>query len=232
VASAVRDGRRLIGVVFGGKSSRSRNTHMAKLLDEGFARARTLVAKVHKLPPVPGRKPGGAPVLVASAETAAAAGESADVEARSTTVGAYRFLPYVTEGKPETTEQVAEAPAPKAPAPKAQTGAKRAASNGKLDKPWGIQVGAYYAYVKAERAAKRAARKVPDILDGAHIWVPQSRGDRGHIYQARLMGLAEIEARTACKRLKRARRDCMVLRMPKGISTKYFGPRIEIAEAN
>ncbi len=36
VTSAVRNGRRLIGVVFGGQSARSRDDHMAKLLDAGF----------------------------------------------------------------------------------------------------------------------------------------------------------------------------------------------------
>ena len=36
VASATRDGRRIIGVVFGGRSSSHRNRHMAKLLDKGF----------------------------------------------------------------------------------------------------------------------------------------------------------------------------------------------------
>ena len=36
VASAQRDGRRLIGVVFGGSTSRSRDAHMASLLDDGF----------------------------------------------------------------------------------------------------------------------------------------------------------------------------------------------------
>lgn len=36
VASVKRNGRRLIGVVFGGKSSAQRNTHMAALLDQGF----------------------------------------------------------------------------------------------------------------------------------------------------------------------------------------------------
>ena len=36
VASVERDGQRLIGVVFGGKSSRSRNQHMSSLLDKGF----------------------------------------------------------------------------------------------------------------------------------------------------------------------------------------------------
>ncbi|PZO87885.1 MAG: D-alanyl-D-alanine carboxypeptidase [Micavibrio aeruginosavorus] len=36
IASARRDGRRLIGVVFGGKTWKSRNDHMASLLDRGF----------------------------------------------------------------------------------------------------------------------------------------------------------------------------------------------------
>ena len=37
VASAHRGGRRLIGVVFGGNSARTRDAHMADLLDAGFA---------------------------------------------------------------------------------------------------------------------------------------------------------------------------------------------------
>jgi D-alanyl-D-alanine carboxypeptidase len=36
--SAKRDGRRLIGVVLGGKTARARDAHMANLLDNGFAR--------------------------------------------------------------------------------------------------------------------------------------------------------------------------------------------------
>jgi D-alanyl-D-alanine carboxypeptidase len=36
VASAKRNGRRLIGVVFGGRSARTRNLHMSSLLDKGF----------------------------------------------------------------------------------------------------------------------------------------------------------------------------------------------------
>jgi len=35
-ASATRDGRRIIGIVFGGRSSRHRNQHMVTLLDKGF----------------------------------------------------------------------------------------------------------------------------------------------------------------------------------------------------
>ena len=36
VASATRNGRRIIGVVFGGRTSSQRNVHMTNLLDEGF----------------------------------------------------------------------------------------------------------------------------------------------------------------------------------------------------
>lgn len=38
VASAVRDNRRLIGVVFGGRTAQSRNDHMTELLDKGFGK--------------------------------------------------------------------------------------------------------------------------------------------------------------------------------------------------
>ncbi len=45
VASARRDGRRIIAVVFGGKTARSRNAHMMGLLDTGFKRLAALDAK-------------------------------------------------------------------------------------------------------------------------------------------------------------------------------------------
>ncbi len=43
-ASAVRHNRRLVGVVMGGRSAKSRNVHMAKLLDKGFRSIRSGVA--------------------------------------------------------------------------------------------------------------------------------------------------------------------------------------------
>ena len=45
VASAERDGRRIIAVVFGGRTARSRNNHMANLLDLGFERLIALDAQ-------------------------------------------------------------------------------------------------------------------------------------------------------------------------------------------
>ncbi len=42
VTSVERDGRRLIGVVFGGRTARSRDRHMVSLLDKSFKLARTV----------------------------------------------------------------------------------------------------------------------------------------------------------------------------------------------
>ena len=56
VASAVRDDRRLIGVVFGGKTGKSRNAQMKILLDNAFAKIGALrIAK--NTVPVPQKKP-------------------------------------------------------------------------------------------------------------------------------------------------------------------------------
>ena len=56
--SAVRDGRRLVGVVMGGRTAQSRNAHMADLLDRGFLRAGQLqLAKARPVPPVPAARP-------------------------------------------------------------------------------------------------------------------------------------------------------------------------------
>lgn len=54
VASGVRNGRRVIAVVFGGRTPRSRNRHTANLLDRGFKRLST-IARTYPAPPP--RKP-------------------------------------------------------------------------------------------------------------------------------------------------------------------------------
>lgn len=51
-ASARRDSYRLIGVVFGGKSAKQRDRHLATLMDKGFVEA-----AVFGQPPYPARKP-------------------------------------------------------------------------------------------------------------------------------------------------------------------------------
>ncbi len=68
VSSAKRNGKRLIGVVFGGKKSRSRNRHMAALLDQGFRLVGSGVYMANNrigTPPIPSAKPTQALTIAA-----------------------------------------------------------------------------------------------------------------------------------------------------------------------
>lgn len=74
ISSAVRDGRRLIAVVFGGKTAKSRNAQMAKLLDHGFSRLRDIRIAAHVVP-APDAKP--VPAMIAAEAVAVASVEPA-----------------------------------------------------------------------------------------------------------------------------------------------------------
>lgn len=68
VSSAKRNGRAIIGVVFGGKTSKSRNKHMASLLDRGFVTVRKVkrfASNTNGQPPVPSQKPFNARQIAA-----------------------------------------------------------------------------------------------------------------------------------------------------------------------
>ncbi|KLN59527.1 D-alanyl-D-alanine carboxypeptidase [Kiloniella spongiae] len=64
VASVVRNNRRLIGVVFGGKTGRSRDRHMKEILDKSFKRVG--ITQVAKLPAAPKRNPRRESVFVSA----------------------------------------------------------------------------------------------------------------------------------------------------------------------
>src|SRR3546814_18315303 len=57
VASVKRKGRRLIGVVFGGKRGRQRDRHMRRLLDSGFEKAMYIRIAHVPVPPLPTSPP-------------------------------------------------------------------------------------------------------------------------------------------------------------------------------
>ncbi len=164
-ASAERDGRRLIAVVFGGRTGKSRDRQVAKLLDRGFRKLTDPIylaagGKVDGLlaPPPP------KPLALAAAHV--------------------------------------RTPAPKA-APAAPLPPKRG---------WGVQVGAYYRYAPAKKAAESAMAKLPDLLSESRMTITHVAGQRGRIYRARLVGLTESHARGACRQLKAMKSDCLVVR--------------------
>ncbi len=180
VASVSRNGRRLIAVVLGGKTPRSRDRHIAKLFDRGFAKLASTGSD--KIPPPPPRKPSFA--LAADFATA-------------------------TELTPVTPAAQPKGPATRKAAP---------AEVGSAEKPipdpsWGIQVGAYYRYKPAKRAAVAAAERFPELLEDTRVVITHIKGKRGRIYRSRLVGLTEAKARTACRRLEKAKVDCLVIRV-------------------
>lgn len=57
IASAKRDGNRVIGVVFGGRSGKTRNAHMKTILDRGFVKMNKLRLAQYRNMPKPAKKP-------------------------------------------------------------------------------------------------------------------------------------------------------------------------------
>lgn len=84
-------------------------------------------------------------------------------------------------------------------------------ANSKAGKNWGIQVGAYNDRASGQRATALVADSMPDILKKADPRVLAVSTSSGTIYRARLIGLDEREARTACTRLSGKGKPCLTL---------------------
>ncbi len=189
-ASVKRNGRRLIAVVFGGKTPRSRDRHIAKLLDRGFAKLASIGPE--RIPAPPPRKPSFA-IAADFAPSQAATPARATAKARpapSATAAARRKpvppkVPVVEIGSSET------------PIP---------------DPSWGIQVGAYYHQKQAKKAAAAAAKSLPELTRDSRVTITHIQGERGRIYRSRLIGLTEAKARAACRSLAKKKVDCLVIR--------------------
>ncbi len=186
-ASTVRDGRRLVAVVFGGRTARSRDKHITALLDRGFSKPIPLVRQS------PEAKPG----KLVAVNAAEGKQKSSIRFAR----GASGMLP-VPQSKPDEVLVVRGA-------------GSQLAETVSIAGRWGVQVGAFYRVKPAEKAASQAARKLPKILGGTHMLIRKIKGRKGLLYRAQLVGLSEKQARLACRRLKSAKIDCMVIRGPK-----------------
>ena len=229
VASAERDGRRVIAVVFGGKTARSRNTHMTTLLDLGFTRIAERDAKRGRVryagiprPPAgsglaaPAARFKPAAIMIAAVEApelaegaaAPAAEPIVAVEAMEAEVAAGPPPPELPPAKPgaETTAVAALTAAPEAPAsPKAFRADSATA------RPWGIQIGAYESVTAAEIAMRRASTRAPLLGDAIPTLVPSDVAP-GTLYRARFLGLYKSDAVRACRALRASPMPCVIIR--------------------
>ncbi|SDG28315.1 D-alanyl-D-alanine carboxypeptidase [Limimonas halophila] len=194
VASVERRGRRLIGVVMGGQSARSRDQHMMTLLDRAFAQVRER-RNIEVVGP-PSEKPSRS-IRLASAEDAADNGASGmgDISQRD--------VPVPPDGG--------------RPADVRREGRTFAHERGQ----WAVQVGAYSRAQPARLAAMKAAEQAPTLLTGTDVAVTRIDASSGHIYRARLRGLARPRAMQACRLLEAVDRSCLVIQPGGGVEVAF-----------
>ncbi len=184
-ASAVRNGTRLIGVVFGGRTAKSRNVAMAHLLDQGFAstnqsRAQALAAASpdkRLMPSAP-----ISPTLLASAAPAVTVSAPDDG----------RDDDDMDQGDADAVGDV-----------KAASVAPGAGGN------WAVQIGTFASRDAGQKAID-AARKTLRGQEGAksNALITPLMTNRGLIFHAKLTGLARGAATKACGTLKG---NCLVM---------------------
>jgi D-alanyl-D-alanine carboxypeptidase len=197
VMSAVRDNRRLIGVVMGGTSAAQRDRTMAALMDRGF----TLASAMQLSPWTSIRKPPSARYTAAQFDPGASFAE------------AYR--PPATPSKqvsPKYAGFVPPAPATAA-APAAFTAAPPAAAP---DTPalgsWVIQVGSFSEPQAAQAALERATAALPDARSASAI-VDEVQMANRVFHRARLINLSQDQAVEGCKRLEKRKVYCSALQV-------------------
>ena len=196
VISAVRDNRRLIGVVMGGDSAYSRDRLMADLMDRGFESAQQNSLSAWTTPRVP-----------ASARYSAA-----------------NFVPGISAPEAPRIGQVVKAePAPSAPtsgpAPAPiQLATTSSAIPIESSTPtigsWVIQVGSFSESRSAEAALQRATAALPEATrsHGA-VSIDEVQMAQKTFHRARLTNLSQTEAIDGCKKLSQRKIYCSALQV-------------------
>lgn len=185
--SAVRDDRRIASVVMGGFTSRSRDAHMADLLNRGFARATMMsqgdwVAQTDLF---------GGPGLNAPDNVDDTSGET-----------------LVAASETQASDDPIQALI-------AQSERSETFSGNVLSSAWAVQVGAFSNREGAQQLATQAVDYLSTELSEARIAVMPAQGEQT-IFRARVIGLQENQAKQSCQQLMQQGMDCMVVRAETG----------------
>jgi D-alanyl-D-alanine carboxypeptidase len=216
--SAVQNGRRLIGVILGGRSIRGRDEAMAQMLDLGFADL------ARQQPVMVAQQPAPAPTTVATAAptTAPAVAQQAPQAQPYAAAASAAVAPSATA--PTTQQQASAAPAATAP-DQSPLGAvadafRQLATVGRAEaapvarepsEEWGLFLGGYRAGKEAEHVEREVAAygfargKVPQIVAPSASY---------RYYQARLFYFTALGARAACGELRRQHIECTPVAPP------------------
>ncbi|MDZ7627705.1 MAG: D-alanyl-D-alanine carboxypeptidase family protein [Parvularculaceae bacterium] len=218
--TAQRDGQRLIGIVLGGRSVKTRDAHMAEILTTAFADIQAnpvLIASVHRFKPTPRLKPtlvaelerrnatptlaGNEPlrneILIAAASLAPApGGVSKDgISALIAAVDSDDFNEY------ERVRLSAVTPS--------DQGMGEGMGEGDIEENavWSVQIGAYSTKSMAQQELEAAAIAA-NLTDRTRVVAPMPKLDGSLLYRARFVNLTETEAAAACTKIQAAALPC------------------------
>lgn len=195
-SSATRGGRRIVGVVLGGESGSWRDARMVQLMEQAFDNTIT----------------NPAPSMIASAKPAAQ-NATAPAQARKNRSDAVA----AAEAAPDRVATLADPTLNFEQGDTEMTVASLPASKPRYSLPrnagaeWAIQVGAFSKQAPAHAAANSAKGKLPQILSVARVVVIDGREDGSKFFRARLTGLTEVAARSACKQLEQKGMGCITV---------------------
>jgi len=219
-ASAVRNNTRLIGVIFGGATAKSRNNAMALLLNRTFASLASGSMRVAANTP---RVQHTAAIIPAQRPVAVAEETVADNAARNANTNSepqFNAMGLVVDqgdtaniddvvkntNTPTTNNAPVNNPLPPLQ-PQPINNTQIATAPVALSGNWAIQIGAFASHDGGEQALQSAKTALQGIVTGmdsiAPLMTPQ-----GMIYRARLSGLSRSGAQQACSIL---RGNCLVL---------------------
>jgi D-alanyl-D-alanine carboxypeptidase len=190
VMSAMRDGRRLIGVVLGGSTPSERDAVMGDMMDRGFERADALkLARYHSAKP-----PAGA---------------------RYTAIN---FAPgaVIPDEKPRTT---ITALVTQGPVSAELDGRTTASGDANVDgAKWAIQLGAFGTADAAAQAVQRALGLLPDLRATAQATIDTVPASGKTLHRVRLTNVDEQRAIKSCNLLERAHVACAPINLGVGMA--------------
>ena len=203
VMSAMRDNRRLIGVVMGGDSAGQRDRMMAMLMDQGFATAATMRlsgwTNIRKPPSARYTSANFDPSLIIPESTPRLATASAQPLAGFTAAAP----PPAPAPQPE--QRVASLVPQPAQGSVAPPGGPSIGS-------WVIQVGSFNDPQAAQLALERAASTLSD-MSSVTTAVDEVQMANKTFHRARLTNLSQGQAVDGCKRLEKKKIYCSALQV-------------------
>ena len=220
VASANRNGERIITTVFGGRSTTTRNAQVAKLMDLGFKKAPRNVRTQKPQPPTysaivqvsPAKsiskslrpkirpKNNESDILIATNVyrsdilSALKQAQMASKQVKQAS-GSYTNVLFSSEPQPAYNIEVVEHPKT----------ISRLTSSGQKD--WGIDVGTYPNRFTADKVLIKTALSEMISLEGSLRKVVKNK----YGFRATFLGLSENKAGQACKRLRNRNISCDII---------------------